>query len=176
MRAAQGLTLAELRGLSSTFGRALKRCCAALDAMAGTSFAAEDAQIEADGAALMRSLLASGAAGAADATRQHVWGRRASELLPRIAYVVQRAGAWNVCAPAQPSRRGGGTGAGGEGSGGGREWRVLCPLAAVERDACCAGCTRPGCTSTRCRHTSRGATAVQGLCARGLLQVREVVA
>ena len=136
---------AELRGLSSTFGQALKRCCAALDAIAGTSFAAQDAEIEADGAALMRGLLASGAAGAADATRQHMWGRRASELLPRMAYVVRRAGAWNVCAPAHTDS-GGSAGSSGSGSGS-QQWRILCPLAAVERDSSCPGCTRPGCAA-----------------------------
>ena len=146
VRAVQGPTpAAELRGLSSTFGQALKRCCAALDAIAGTGFASQEAEIEADGAALMRSLLASGAAGAADATRQHVWGRRASELLPRMAYVVRRAGAWDVCAPSHPDS---GSSDGGSGGGsGGQQWRVLCPLAAVERDSWCPGCTRPGCAS-----------------------------
>ena len=136
----QGATAAELRGLSTTFGQALKRCCAALDAIAGTSFAAQEAEIEADGAVVMRLLLAGGAACAADATRQHVWERRASELLPRMAYVVRRAGAWNVCAPAC------GTGSSG-GGGMGQHWRVLCPLAALERDARCQGCTRPGCAA-----------------------------
>ena len=126
-----------LRDTGQECAKAVKCACAALDSAAGTAFAAQNAEIEASGAALMRSLLGAGAAGAAEAARQHVWGRRAAELLPRMEYVLRRAGAWVVCAPAGAS--------GGGGGGGSKEWQPLCPLAAVEREAAGLGCARPGC-------------------------------
>ena len=133
--------LRQLREAGQDCARGLKLCCAALDGAAGTAFAAQDAEIEASGAALLRSLLTAGAAGAAEQARQHVWGRRAAELLPRMEYVLRRAAAWVVCAPA-----GGGSAGGGRA---GQEWRPLCPLAPVERETGGLACARPGCAAAQ---------------------------
>ena len=135
-----GLQLLRITGQDCA--KALKFCCAALDSAAGTDFAAQDAEIEASGAALMRSLLTAGAAGAAEQARQHVWARRVAELLPRMEYVLRRAKAWVVCVPAGA--------AGSEGGGSaGQEQRALCPLAAVEREAAGLACARPGCAAAQ---------------------------
>lgn len=86
----------------------------------------------------MRGLLESGTPGATVVVRQQMWSRRAAELLPRMEFAVRQAGQWVVCARS-PSA---------EGTGGGSDdWRALCPLAAVERDASELLCTRPGCVA-----------------------------
>lgn len=64
--------------------RVLKQCCTLVDATAGTSFAALDARLEADGAAYLRQLLAVGQPNAADDVRAYVWWRRSGTLLPRL--------------------------------------------------------------------------------------------
>ena len=131
--------LRQLRERGQACAKALKCCCAALDGAAGTGFAAQDAEIEASAAALMRGLLAAGGAGAAEQARQHVWGRRAAELLPRMEYVLRRSRAWLV----RTLAKGGSTRCSGE------EWRPLCPLAAVEREAAGLACARPGCAAVQ---------------------------
>lgn len=109
----------QLRELNQTSGQALKLCCAALDNIAGTHFSAQEAEIKASGRALMRELLQTGAAGAANAVRRHVWRRRAAELLPRMEFAVQQGGQWVVCGPGAENSSSGGL-------------RALCPLAAME--------------------------------------------
>ena len=130
--------LRQLRELGQACAKVLKCCCGALDAAAGTAFAAQNAEIEASGATLMRSLLHTGAASAAEEVRQRVWGRRAAELLPRMEYVLRRAGAWVVYALADAGSSASG------GSGG-----LVCPLAAVEREAAGLACAQPGCAAAQ---------------------------
>lgn len=126
-----------LRDLAKTSSEVLKRCCGTLDSISGTRFAAQEAEIEGSGRALMRELLQSGAAGAADEVRQHVWLRRAAELLLRMELALRRAGQWVVCTPCVD----------GNGGGDGGAWRALCPYAAMVRNASGLACTRPGCAA-----------------------------
>lgn len=127
-------------------GSALKRCCAYLDVAAGTNFAAQDAAIEARGTVLMRCLLSHAVAEAADKVRQHVWGCRSNDLLPRLQCVAWWAEMQMVQVRVSPADRAAG-GGGGEGSSSRNTAGILarCPAVAMTRDVSALACARPGC-------------------------------
>ena len=135
---AQGV--ASIRQRLKLLKSVVKACCQTIDEAAGTSFAAEEQQIEQDARRAMQQSLDSDPGdvrGAALAGALVAWQTRVSGLLPRMHYVVASA---QMQTSGQPAS----SGSAGPGS-------AAVPLLALQRDVAVSAvgcCAATGCSSS----------------------------